>query len=315
MRVRSAPPPATDADLLDAFRRQLMVRDLAPATIQAYTHDLARFHTWLAWVHEDATPLLTQVRTIDLAAFRMYLIHEQAHAPATVNRRLQGLRLFFQWLSDCHWIPENPATHLRFMRKAGTRQPLALRRREVFALVHAAAASPHRLAARNVALVQLMLQAGLRVGEVTALTHRDVQLHTRSGTVHVRDGKGRKARDIPLNATVRRAVQAYLDTRPDVSAHTPVFLSKRGTSLAVRSAQAIVAQLALHAGIQRIPVSAHTLRHTFAVHYLQQHPGKLRDLADLLGHASLDTTALYTRPSRDDVAADLERSPLNVCDG
>jgi len=142
MRVRSAPPSATDADLLDAFRRQLMVRDLAPATIQAYTHDLARFHTWLAWVHEDATPLLTQVRTIDLAAFRMYLIHEQAHAPATVNRRLQGLRLFFQWLSDCHWIPENPATHLRFMRKAGTRQPLALRRREVFALVHAAAASP-----------------------------------------------------------------------------------------------------------------------------------------------------------------------------
>jgi site-specific recombinase XerD len=95
MRVRSAPPPATDADLLDAFRRQLMVRDLAPATIQAYTHDLARFHAWLAWVHEDAAPLLTQVRTIDLAAFRMYLIHEQAHAPATVNRRLQGLRLFF----------------------------------------------------------------------------------------------------------------------------------------------------------------------------------------------------------------------------
>jgi site-specific recombinase XerD len=166
-----------------------------------------------------------------------------------------------------------------------------------------------------VALVQLMLQAGLRVGEVTALTHRDVQLHTRSGTVYVRDGKGRQARDIPLNATVRRAIRAYLDTLSDVSAHTPVFLSKRGTSLAVRSAQAIVAQLARHAGIQRIPVSAHTLRHTFAVHYLQRHPGKLRDLADLLGHASLDTTALYTRPSRDDVAADLERSPLNVCDG
>jgi integrase/recombinase XerC len=139
-------------------------------------------------------------------------------------------------------------------------------------------------------------------------------LHTRSGTVHVRDGKGRKARDIPLNATARRAVQAYLDTLSDVSAPTPVFLSKRGTWLAVRSAQAVVAQLAVHAGIQRLPVSAHTLRHTFAVYYLQRHPGKLRDLADLLGHESLDTTALYTKPSRDDVAADLERSPLNVCD-
>lgn len=199
-----------------------MARDLAPATVQAYLHDLARFQTWLAWVHEDAPPLLTQVRTVDLAAFRTYLIHEQAHTPATVNRRLQGLRLFFQWLYDCHWIPENPAAPLRFMRKAGARQPLALRRRDVFALVHAAA-SPHRLAARNVALVHLMLQAGLRVGEVTALTHRDLQLHTRSGTVHVRDGKGRKARDIPLNATVRRALYAYLATLPDVSAQTPVF--------------------------------------------------------------------------------------------
>ena len=314
MRVISAPLPDTNADILEAFRRQLAVRDLAPATTQAYLHDLARFQTWLAWVHEDTPPLLTQVRTVDLAAFRTYLIHEQAQAPATVNRRLQGLRLFFQWLYDCDWITENPAAHLRFMRKAGTRQPLALRRREVFALVHAAAASPHRLAPRNVALVQVMLQAGLRVGEVTALTHRDVQLHTRSGTVHVRDGKGRKARDIPLNATVRRALHAYLDTLPDVSAQTPVFLSKRGTSLAVRSVQAVVARLAGHAGIQRLSVSAHTLRHTFALHYLQQHPGKLRALADLLGHESLDTTALYTKPSRDEVAADLERSPLNVCD-
>jgi site-specific recombinase XerD len=314
MRVIPTPPPDTDVDLLTAFRRHLVARDLAPATVQAYLHDLARFHTWLAWVHEGTAPPLTQVRTVDLAAFRTYLIHEQAHTAATVNRRLQGLRLLFRWLSDCHWIPENPAAHLRFMRKSGTPQPPALNRREVFALVHAAAASPHGLAPRNVALVQLMLQAGLRVGEVIALIHVDLHLQARSGTVHVRDGKGRKARDIPLNSTVRRALQDYLGTLPEMSAQTPVFLSKRGTSLAVRSAQAVIARLAVQAGIQRIPVSAHTLRHTFAVHYLQRHPGKLRDLADLLGHASVDTTTVYTKPSQDDVAADLERSPLNAFD-
>ena len=312
MRVIPTPCPDSNAALLDAFRHHLTDRDLAPSTVQAYLSDLACFQAWLTWVHEDKAPLLPQVRTVDLAAFRTHLIHEQGHPPATVNRRLQGLRLLFQWLVERNWMAENPTTPLRFMRKSGTPQPLALRRREVFALLHAAAASPHGLALRNVALVQLMLQAGLRVGEVTALMHRDIQLHTRSGTVHVRDGKGRQARDIPLNATVRQAVQAYLDTRSNVSAHTPVFLSKRGTSLAVRSAQAVVAQLAVQAGLRRIPVSAHTLRHTFAVHYLQRHPGKLRELADLLGHASLDTTALYTKPSHDDVAADLERSPLNV---
>jgi site-specific recombinase XerD len=312
MRVIPTACPDTNAALLEAFRHHLADRDLAPSTVQAYLSDLARFQAWLTWVHEDKAPLLTQVRTVDLAAFRTHLIHEQGHPPATVNRRLQGLRLLFRWLVDCHWMAHNPTTPLRFMRKSGMLQPLALRRREVFALLHAAAASPHGLALRNVALVQLMLQAGLRVGEVTILTPADLTLKARAGAVRVRDGKGRKAREVPLNTTVRRALQDYLATQPVHSAGVPIFRSKRGTSLAVRSVQAVVARLAQQAGIERIPVSAQTLRHTFARHYLQQHPGKLRELADVLGHESLDTTAVYTKPSQDDIAADLERSPLNV---
>jgi integrase/recombinase XerC len=217
MRVISTPPPEPDTDLVEAFRRHLTDRDLSPATVQAYLNDIARFQAWMAWVHEGNTPLLVDARTVDLTAFRTYLIHEQAHTPATVNRRLQGLRLFFQWLSDGNWIAKNPAANLRFMRKSGNPQPVALRRREVLALVHTAAASPHGLASRNVALVQLMLQAGLRVGEVTALTHSDVHLKARSGTVHVRDGKGYKSRDIPLNSTVRRALRDYVDTIPKYS--------------------------------------------------------------------------------------------------
>ena len=107
--------------------------------------ECARFQAWMAWVHEGNTPLLVHARTVDLTAFRTYLIHEQAHTPATVNRRLQGLRLFFQWLYDGNWISDNPAANLRFMRKSGNPQPVALRRREVLALVHTAAASPHGL--------------------------------------------------------------------------------------------------------------------------------------------------------------------------
>lgn len=80
----------------------------------------------------------------------------------------------------------------------------------------------------------------------------------------------------------------------------------------MRSVQAVVARLVQQAGIERMPVSAQTLRHTFARYYLQQHPGKLRELADVLGHESLETTAVYTKPSQDDLAADVERSPLNV---
>ena len=74
----------------------------------------------------------------------------------------------------------------------------------------------------------------------------------------------------------------------------------------------MISELARRAKITRISVSPHTLRHTFALSYLQHNPGKLVELADLLGHDSLDTTAIYTRPSSESLAQDLERSPLNV---
>ena len=80
----------------------------------------------------------------------------------------------------------------------------------------------------------------------------------------------------------------------------------------VRAIQAVIAALAQRARLTRVRVSPHTLRHSFALTYLKQNPGKLVELATLLGHDSLDTTALYTRPSTEDLAADLERSPLNV---
>jgi site-specific recombinase XerD len=80
----------------------------------------------------------------------------------------------------------------------------------------------------------------------------------------------------------------------------------------VRTIQAVITSLARRARLKRAAVSAHTLRHTFALGYLRDNPGKLLELASLLGHDSLDTTAIYTRPSRDDLAADLEHSHLNV---
>lgn len=115
-----------------------------------------------------------------------------------------------------------------------------------------------------------------------------------------------------MNTTARRALQSYQATLPTVEPQQPGFFSKRATTLSVCAIQNIIAELARRAGITRLAVSAHTLRHTFAVNYLQQNPGKLIELAGLLGHESLDTTAIYARPSPADLADDLERSPLNV---
>ena len=140
----------------------------------------------------------------------------------------------------------------------------------------------------------------------------DVRLRDRTGSVRVRQGKGRKEREVPLNASAPRALRTYLEPRGTLPPDAPLFLSGRGGAMAVCSIQNLIAQLARRAKITRVRVSPHTLRHTFALHYLRQNPGKLVELASLLGHESLDTTALYTRPSIDDLAEDLERSRLNV---
>jgi integrase/recombinase XerC len=158
-----------------------------------------------------------------------------------------------------------------------------------------------------------MLQTGLRVSEVAGLRRADLVIHDRSGSIRVRLGKGRKERLVPLNATARRALTSYLDARDHVKPDDAVFESERGKSMSVRSIQQVVSELARRAKVTRTRVSAHTLRHTFALGYLRSNPGRLVELANLLGHESVDTTAIYTQPSIESLAESLERSSLNAC--
>jgi site-specific recombinase XerD len=312
MRISLPEPTADDEVLLDAFQAYLVRRDLAPATVRVYLHDLKVFRDWLAWMYETPAVSLGQVGTADLATFRKHLLHEKAQRATTINRRLQSLRLFYNWLTQHRGAKDNPAEHLHFLREGRRPQPAALKRGEVLALLRAASASPHGMAKRNVALVQLLLQTGLRVSEVAALKQEDVKLGARTGQVTVRGGKGLKFRQLPLNATARQALLNYRETLIEPKPQRPLFFSKRQTPLSVRAIQNVVAELARRAKITRVPVSAHILRHSFAVNYLKSNPGKLIELAGLLGHESLDTTAIYARPSQEDLADDLERSLLNV---
>ena len=152
----------------------------------------------------------------------------------------------------------------------------------------------------------MILQTGLRVNEVAQLRLKDIEVNERSGSIWVRMGKGRKARQIPLNTKARRALRLYLGARNSEGDIAFVFLSERKTQLSSRSIQAVIKSLAFRAGVKRIAVSPHTLRHTFAINYLKQNPTNIVQLANLLGHESLDTTAIYTQPSMEDLADNLE---------
>jgi site-specific recombinase XerD len=304
LRPRQTTPSIDDPPWLSGFIGSLNRADLSPATCRGYRYDLRHFLTWRATIH--SAPLEVEALTeIDLITYRQAMITAGLR-PATVNRRLDALRRLCRWAQDSRTLVRDVTRDIRPVRMVRNRQPVGLTDAEVHALLRAAGASTHGLARRNYALVQLLVQAGLRIGEVSALRLSDIVLRDRTGSVRVRHGKGLKDREVPLNTAVRRALRQYLELRPGASAQDPLFLSSR------HAAMAIVTALTRRARLTRVPVSAHILRHTFALNFLRDNPGKLVELATLLGHESLDTTALYTRPSQDDLAADLERSHLNV---
>jgi site-specific recombinase XerD len=303
---------AAEPGWMASFLASLARDDLAPATLRGYRYDLRHFLAWHQSV-QDGAFAIERLAEYELIAYRQHMV-AAGRRPATVNRRLEALRRLCRWAHGTGALAADAVRGVRPMRTTRNQQPVGLTDGEVHALLRAAGASSHGLAARNYAQVQLMLQAGLRVGEVATLRIADITISDRSGSVRIRHGKGLKAREVPLNATARRALRPFLEGRPTPPKKTdaPLFVSGRDTAMPVRTIQAAIASLARRARLKRVAVSAHTLRHTFALGYLRDNPGKLVELAGLLGHDSLDTTAVYTRPSRDDLAADLERSHLNV---
>ena len=137
------------------------------------------------------------------------------------------MRRLCRWARGTGTLSGDVARDLRPVRAVRNRQPIGLTDPEVHALLRAAGASTHGFAARNYALAQVMLQAGLRVGEVAALRVADITLSDRSGNVRIRHGKGLKAREVPLNATARRALKRYLAARPASAKEAALFVSGR----------------------------------------------------------------------------------------
>jgi integrase/recombinase XerC len=294
------------------FEKVLIKQDLSKRTIDGYLYDIRAFMAWLKDFYQDDIEL-TNVKTNDLQAYREYLVKIKRHKPASINRRIQALKRFYNGISTTSKARfEHPAKNIRFMRRSKPTQPPSLNKKEIHALLRVSGQSPHGLSKRNYALVQMLVQTGMRVGEIAQLQIRDLMLQERSGYAKVIDGKGHKSRSVPLNATVRRALISYFETREPLNPEDSVFASKRGSTQSIRGLQKIIQTLAQRAHISRIEVSAHTLRHTFAVNYLKANPGSLVDLAALLGHESLNTTAIYTQSSQESLLDSLERSEQNM---
>ena len=190
------------------------------------------------------------------------------------------------------------------------RIPTVLTDGEVEALV---AAIPKKSATglRNRGMVAAMLGAGLRVGEVVALMPRDLELYTDRPLIRVRRGKGAKDRTVPIDEEACGPLREWTEKRRDMdlNAHGPFFCAirtsgfggERGKRVSVRNVQETVKRLAAKAGIEK-PVTPHTLRHTYATMMLRRPGFTTRHVQELLGHANVSTTEVYTHVDEEQLA-------------
>jgi len=271
-------------------------RGMSRNTLDAYRSDLLQYGAWLGRTGHDA---LT-VSHPELAAF----LGEVAAGtdarppakPATLQRKLACLRSFYRHLRRQAILVDDPTTSLRAPRQ-GRKLPQVLTRDEVARLLsEPAGTDPPAL--RDRALLELMYACGLRASEAVDLEVGDVDLE--AGVLRAR-GKGNKERIVPIGSAATQAVALYLARgRPRLVGdrlEARLFVNRRGTGLTRQGLYKIVQRHALGAGLAA-RMSPHTLRHTFATHLLAG-GCDLRSLQEMLGHADIGTTQLYTHLSTD----------------
>lgn len=265
-------------------------RGLSPRTREAYGRDLEELRRMLV-ERQGSEPAVGRV---DIHTVRAYLAALFAtHDAASIARKLSSLRAFFRFLLARGHVSSDPT---RLVRSPKRRKPLprALSVDDAFRVVdQPPAANRPELAARDRALAEVLYGAGLRVSECCALDVDDLERQSDgSALIRVRRGKGGKQRLVPLHAKAVALVDAYLAAVPHTGA---LFQNARGGRLTSRSAQRHLARDGALAGVQ---VSPHALRHSFATHLLDG-GADLRSIQELLGHASLASTQIYTRVSLD----------------
>ena len=310
--------------LFEEWNEKLAENGCTLPTQRRYQSAVRAFAAWFERQnHEPFSP--QHLTPIDLTGYIKQLQRESA--TSTVNVHVCALRSFCVWLVEQGQLERNPAQRLRAIGTSKPLAPKALKSAQVNALLRAAQQTRH--ASRDYALLQLMIQTGLRISECAALRLGDVRLSERQWQLVVRAGKGNKSRTVPLNASVRQALAEYLgplwSIEPSVKAvvgawgqhpaSEPLWASQKGGALSTRSISELVEGLVADCvtrGLVPAETTPHTLRHTFATNYLKDHPGDLIGLAVLLGHSSLETTRIYVQPTAEDLAQRVEDTRLNA---
>jgi len=294
-------------EILEKFKEEMISEDISYNSIRNYISDIRNFYKWYQEI--DFSEDLKKITFYHLNAYKDHMIGNKRKKTSSINRSIQSLKNFCQFLIKRKLIKINPAEKIRFLGITKRIQPQALSKQYIHKLLSVTSHSAHGTQKRNYAIIQIMLQTGIRVSELTNLELRDLKIYDRSGEIRIVNAKGGKERTIPLNNIARRALKSYLGKRL-MDSKKVAFLSKRNQKLTARAVQKVVSNLGKKANIGEI--SPHILRHTFAINYLRSNPQCLVELSGLLGHESLDTTSIYTVASKERLASTIEKAGVYV---
>jgi len=277
-------------------------------TVSNYLLDIRQFIE-LTWGDETNPPY--RWKEADRFAARKFLVFFQKleMAPTTTGRKLSALRSFYKFMVREEYVPDNPFVGLHLPKK-GSYLPTVLSVNEVTQLLEA----PHQMAAakkptsifqeyapvRDTAILEVLYSTGMRIGELISMTEKQVDIL--SGIVSVL-GKGKKERLCPLGRPAEIALQNALSMRAEVwnslgkkgDPRNVIFLNKFGGPITARSVERMMKNVVAWCGLKP-GISPHALRHSFATHLLDG-GADLRSVQELLGHASLSTTQIYTHVS------------------
>ncbi len=303
--------------LRDFLFYMLTIRGRSPRTVDAYYVDLRTFLRYLKYRNTPLSPeeavtiadvdidVLRKLTLSDIYAYLNYTLTERENSAKTRARKVSSLRTFFNYLTvKAHLLEENPVKHLELpaVKKSLPKHLTLEESLELLSHVNS------RYPQRDYCILTLLLNCGMRLSELCGINLD----HIRDNSVRLL-GKGNKERIVYLNEACLYALQQYFPERatmPRAAAEKALFLSSRGTRLTPRRVEQIVEECLQAAGLGDRGYSPHKLRHTAATLMYQHGQVDIRVLKEILGHANLATTELYTHVSNAQIERAASKSPL-----
>lgn len=295
--AREAPPRSEVRDFLDHLAKE---RDVSPNTVRAYDRDLTEFVRFLSRYYSGDAWTWQGVDRIAMRGFLGHLARKNL-SKRSMARTLSGVRSFYRYLHRSELVDANPARAVGAPR-LDKHLPAYLDRAQIdllFQMAEVRAWEGRFVDVRNLAILELFYSTGMRLSELQGLGRGDLDMVTQQAKVR---GKGRKERIVPVGDHAILALRNYERSRDELlrsvgrtGDRNAVFLTRTGRRIGVRAVQKVVTgfleQIDEDAGL-----SVHSLRHTFATHLLDA-GADLRAVQELLGHASISTTQIYTHTS------------------